>query len=370
MATQGIQFTDYSQFASAGTTGGECCNIFGVHPIDGGESIVNLVPHNNYSTLGNALNRLGYEGWMFHNNTYTFYERDYTHNLMGYNHGYMGLGNGMEAYVTPQWPESDLEMVRGTYDDIYGASEPYNVYYMSVSGHSNYSREDNDMSKLYWDEVEGLDYSEPVRAYLACNIDLDRAMEYLIGRLEETGQADHTVIVISADHFPYGLDDDGALGSLTYLSELYGYDVETIFQRDHNRLIVWSGSLEGNDPIVVDEPVSSIDVLPTMLNLLGVEYDSRLLPGRDVFSGASPLVFDLSHDWRTDLGTYYAGSGTFVPNEGAEIPDGYVESMSTVVDGKISYCRGVVTTDYYGHVFGPAPDAATVHDEALATATS
>ena len=304
---------------------------------------------------------------MFHNNTYTFYERDYTHNLMGYNHGYMGLGNGMEEYVTSQWPESDLEMVRGTYDDIYGAQEPYNVYYMSVSGHSDYSRDENDMSRLYWDEVADLDYSEPVRAYLACNIDLDRAMEYLIGRLEETGQADHTVIVISADHFPYGLDDDAPLGQMPYLSELYGYDVETVFQRDHNRLIVWSGSLEGKDPIVVDDPVSSLDILPTMLNLLGVEYDSRLLPGRDVFSDSDPLIFTVGYDWRTNLGTYIAATGTFTPViDGAQVPDEYISQMNAIVGNKLSFCRVIVETDYYDHIFGPSPDTQQVHDDAVA----
>jgi lipoteichoic acid synthase len=161
-----------------------------------------------------------------------------------------------------------------------------------------------------------------------------------------------TAIVIGADHFPYGLDDDGPLGSLPYTSELYGYDVQTYFQRDHNRLIIWSASLEDKKPITVDTPVSAIDILPTLLNLFGCEWDSRLLPGRDVFSDKPALVFNLSYDWKSELGTYYAGAQEFVPNDGAKIPKGYVEKTSADVANRINYCRGVLTTDYYRHVFG------------------
>lgn len=366
MANKGIQFTDYYQFDSAGTTGGECGNIFGLLPTEGGSSVKMTVDHNNYYTMGNALNRLGYNGWAFHNNTYTYYSRDLTHNNLGYNNGYMGYGNGMEQWVTWQWPQSDLEMVQGTFENLYGstAHEPFNVYYMSVSGHSGYVPGENAMSDKHANEVADLPYSDPVKGYLACNIELDAAMKYLIGQLEAKGMAAHTVIVIGADHFPYGLDEDGPLGSLPYTSELYGYDVKTYFQRDHNRLIIWSGALEDEEPLVVDEPTGAIDILPTLLNLFGCEWDSRLLPGRDVFSDKPALVFNLEYDWKSDVGTYYASSGTFEPNAGVTIPDGYVEATCADVANRVSYCRGVLTTDYYRHVFGDPQDVQSVHDAA------
>jgi lipoteichoic acid synthase len=178
-------------------------------------------------------------------------------------------------------------------------------------------------------------------------------MEYLIAQLEAKGMADHTAIVIAADHFPYGLDDDGPLGSLPYTSELYGYDVSTYFQRDHNRLIVWSGALEAAEPIVVDTPTSSIDILPTLLNLFGCEWDSRLLPGRDVFSDAEAIAFNANYDWKTELGTYYASSGKFVPvSDDVVIPDDYVKNVKAIVKNKINYCDGVLETDYFRHIFG------------------
>lgn len=361
LATEGIQFTEYYQFATAGTTGGECAHLFGCLATEGGDSVKGKASDNNYFTMGNVLNRLGYNGWAFHNNTYTYYDRDITHENLGYNNGFMGYGNGMERWVAWQWPESDLEMMQGTFDDLYGDAEPFNVYYMSVSGHGGYSWDGNMMSYKNREVVEaaGLGFSEPVQAYLAANVELDRGVGYLVEQLEARGMADRTVIVISADHFPYGLDSDG---SLSCLSELYGYDVETSIQRDHNRLIIWSGSLEGADPIVVDDPVSAIDILPTLLNLFGAEWDSRLLPGRDVFSEAQPVVFNLSYDWVSDLGTYFADSGTFIPHEGAVVPDGYVEATARSVENKVNFCAVLLEYDYYGHLFGAEGDVQAVHD--------
>ena len=181
--------------------------------------------------------------------------------------------------------------------------------------------------------------------------------------------ADHTCIVISADHFPYGLDESGSLGSYPNLSELYGYDVTTVFERDHNRLILWSGSLEDEDPIVVDDPVCSIDVLPTLLNLFGVDYDSRLLPGRDVFSDSDALVFDTSYDWKTNEGTYYASTGSFVPaDDAATVSQEYIDEISAIVSNKMQLCYGVVDWDYWGHVYGAADDTQAVHDANQSTA--
>jgi lipoteichoic acid synthase len=278
----------------------------------------------------------------------------------------MGYGNGMEQWVTWQWPQSDLEMVSGTFENLYGGSSPFNVYYMSVSGHSNYDPWDNAMSQKNWDRVADLPYSDRVKGYLAANVELDRAMEYLLKRLKQEHIYRKTVIVISADHFPYGLDDDGPIGQLPYLSELYGYDVTDVFQRDHNRPIIWCGSLPKQGlHLVVDSPTMSIDLLPTLCNLFGLPWDSRLLPGRDVLDpDTQGLAFNLNYDWRTSLGTYWGGSGTFVPVEGAQVPDGYVDAMNTTVANKIRYCDGVLSTDYYRHVFGDPQDVQAVHDAA------
>ena len=350
LATKGINFTDYYQPASAGTTGGEYQNIFGMMPTAGGMSFKNTADNLNYFTMGSQLNRLGYYGMAYHNNSHTYYSRHKTHINLGYSGGFMGYGNGMEQYVKKCWPQSDLEMIAGTLP-TYIDKQPFNVYYMSVSGHSGYNRAGNAMTAKNWDTVKDLPYSDQIKGYLAANLELENALSYLVSELENKGIADDTVICIGTDHFPYGLDQGGALGNMPYLSELYGYNVTTYFERDHSRLIIWSGCLEDKEPIVVDSPTFSLDILPTLSNLFGTEFDSRLMPGRDVFSDAEAIVFNMNYNWKTDLGTFYGGK--FTPaDENTDIPDGYVNRIKTIVRNKIRYCSGALDSDYFREHFG------------------
>lgn len=351
LATKGIQFTDYYQPASAGTTGGEYQNIFGMLPTSGGKSFKNAAKNYNYMTIGSQLDRLGYYGKAYHNNSYKYYSRHETHTKIGYSDGYMGYGNGMEEYVTKAWPQSDAEMIQGTFP-TYVDKQPFNIYYMSVSGHSAYTTSGNKQTRKHWDKVQHLNFSDPVKGYIAANLELEAAMAWLVNELETRGIADNTVICISTDHFPYGLDNDARLGDMPYLSELYGYNVTDYFQRDHSRLILWSGCLEDMEPIVVDSPTFGLDILPTLSNLFGTEYDSRLFVGRDVFSDAEALVFNTNYDWKTDLGTYYNSKGKFVPkDENAVIPEDYVKTMKAIVRNKYKYCSMALNEDYFGYLF-------------------
>ena len=119
---------------------------------------------------------------------------------MGYE--YKGLGNGLNVKET--WPESDFEMMELTVPE-YINSEPFHAYYMTVSGHMQYSFTGNYIARKNMDFVKDLAYSDQAKAYLATQIELDRALEYLMNELEEAGVADRTLIALSADHYPYGL---------------------------------------------------------------------------------------------------------------------------------------------------------------------
>ena len=350
--TKGFRFTDYYQPASAGTTGGEFQNIFGLLPMAGGASVPKFTGGGNIAlTLSQQLNRQHYWGKAYHNNDYTFYSRNITHNSLGFSEGFMGYGNGMEQYVKLEWPESDLDMIEGTIPEFIDQKH-FHVYYMTVSGHSGYGRYGNAMSAKNWDMVKDMDCSDPVKAYYACNIELDKALGALVRALEKKGIADDTVICLTADHFPYGLDDNASFGRMYYLSELYGYEVRNSIQRDHNAAILWCGALEQEDPVFIDAPTSSLDLLPTLLNLFGLDYDSRLLPGRDVFSDAEAIYFDRDYNWKTELGYFLSATQKFYPNEeDADIPEGYVDRIKTTVRNKITYCQGVINSNYFAYLY-------------------
>ena len=131
------------------------------------------------------------------------------------------------------------------------------------------------MASRNWNQVKDLPYSHKAKAYLATQVELDKAIGELIKELETAGKLEDTVIVISPDHYPYGL-------TLEELNELSTYERDERFEKHHTPLLIWSASMK--EPVKVEEVCSSLDVLPTVLNLFGVEYDSRLLMGNDILS--------------------------------------------------------------------------------------
>ena len=352
--TKGINFTDYYQPAWGGSTStGEYSVLMGLVPMAGVKSMKNTIGLNLYYTIGNALTREGYNSYAYHNNSNTYYSRHLTHTNFGYSE-FIGMGNGMEEGVENRWPASDEEMMKFTFDK-YCSEEPFNIYYMTVSGHCLYSWTGNSMSKRNRETFENMDASETIKAYYAANYELEKGLGYIVSQLEEKGMADDTVIVISTDHYPYGLEKGESWGNdKDYLGELYGYDpAGNIFLRDHSALIMWSGCLEDREEkVIVDTPVYSLDILPTLLNLFGIEYDSRLLVGRDVFSEAEPLVLWTNYSWLTDKGTYDARTGTFTPRDGITVDDAYVKRIKSIVGNKINYSKSVISLDYFGVLFG------------------
>ena len=345
---EGIQFTEYYQpLWAAGTTGGEYSNVVGLVP-GGGQCMKEACQQDLFLTIGNQLQALGYSSAAYHNNSYTYYDRHKTHTLLGYDE-FIGMGNGMEEGVRNCWPQSDEEMFDFTIPKHLD-KQPFSLYYMTVSGHSAYSRSGNSMSKKNYDVVKDLDHSEAIKCYIAANLELEYAMASLVRQLEEAGIADDTVVVISSDHYPYGLDESDTWGTdQDYLSELFGRECDSRFVRDRNALVIWSGCIEDAD-IVVDTPTYSLDILPTLSNLFGVPYDSRLLVGRDVFSEEAPLVFWPDHSWKTDKGTYDSSSRKFTPNEGVTVEEGYAKRISAQVSNKLSYSKAIQTQDYFDYV--------------------
>ena len=193
-----------------------------------------------------------------------------------------------------------------------------------------------------WDKVKSLPYSARAKGYLATNIELDKAVGRLLEALEQTGKLEDTVIVISGDHYPYGLTIDE-------INELSKYKRDSVFEKFRMPLLIWSGSME--NPIKVDKLGSSLDILPTVLNLFGVEYDSRLLMGRDLLSDSEPLVILSDRSFITNKGKYNAMTGRFTRNDKAQIEDDYIEKINNEVYKKFQISRLILENDYYRVLF-------------------
>ena len=343
LTQQGIIFNNYYNTFPNTTTDGEYALMQGLYPDAGRSKAVSSLyaSRNSYLpfTLGNVFqSQRGVESFGYHNYRGSYYGRSESHPNMGYTMKF--AGDGMT--FTTNWPASDLEMMEQSVDDYIG-KEPFHAYYMTFSGHYKYDIGTNEMAKRNWDQVKDLPYSSnAIKAYLSCNIEFDKAIGYLMERLEQAGVADRTAIVIAGDHFPYGLKD-------SEYAELIGHDIDG-FSKFKTTLIFWVGGLEKN--IVVDEYCCNVDVLPTILNLWGFEYDSRLLAGTDVFSDGTHAAVLVDKSFLTDKVWFNASTGEIryqVPE--SEIPEGYVENMNQLIATRFSISADILNTAYYNFVF-------------------
>ncbi len=336
--SEGFQFTNfYTPGWSVSTTDGEYVALTGLIPKSGVRSFTESADNYLPFTMGLQTTIYGYSPIMaYHNHTYDYYSRDLSHPNMGYE--YKALGLGLD--ITETWPESDLEMMELSVADYIDSDELFHAYYMTVSGHQLYSFTGNAMSYKNRSYTENLDYSEPVQAYLAANIELDLALEYLLEELENAGKLENTVIVLSADHYPYGLTVDE-------LSEMNGEPVNEIYGIYQNALLIWSGSME--EPIVIDKLAQSLDIIPTISNLMGFDYDSRLLMGNDILGDDyEPLVIFSNRSFLTEDGFYNASTQEFTENDGvAEVSSEYIQERSKIIDLKFEISELILDYDYY-----------------------
>lgn len=340
MAGEGFVFENfYNPIWGVSTSDGEYVTLQGLIPKSGvwsfSESSDNYLPF----CFGNMMGKEGYSAKAYHDHTYTYYDREKSHPNMGYD--YKGVGNGLD--VESLWPESDLEMMEKTLPEYVG-TEPFHVYYLTVSGHMNYNFYGNMMCYKHKADVQDMltaGYSEAAAAYIAGQMEFDKAVEYLINELDKNGVLEDTVIVISGDHYPYGL-------TVSETEELYGGDIDENFELYHSTLIVWNSEME---TVHVDKYCSSLDILPTLANLFDLPYDSRLVMGTDILSDSPPLVIFNDRSFITEYGRYNSKTDTFTVNAGMTVPDGYAADILQKVNSKFAYSAKILENDYYARVF-------------------
>lgn len=346
LANGGFVFNNFYNSYQSVTTNGEYTFCMGLFPdlsrnkSDGSfkASSNNLLPF----CMGNMFKTEGVNAHGYHNYRGTYYSRVTSHPNMGYTMKFME--DGMEFSST--WPTSDLEMMEQSVDDY--INEPrFHAYYMTFSGHYRYSFATNPMCKKNEEEARRLagdrGYSEPVLAYIACNLELEHALTYLMQRLEQKGVLDKTVIVLTGDHYPYGLN-------YNRYNEFAGHVVDTKFAKFKSTFICYNSAM---DPIKVDAPCSTPDILPTLLNLFGFNYDSRLLAGVDalctnrehmaVLSNQSFITNKVMFDSGANQVTYLADEHSIAAN--------YVEDTINLIKQKMTFSAAILDGDYYRFVY-------------------
>lgn len=359
MKYNGFNFTNYYQPSWGGSTStGEYSFLFGLVPYDYTQSINKTIDNENNLTLPHILKNMGYKTCAFHNGSYTYYDRHLTHRNIGFD-DFIAIGNKLESYTDEINPEDD-DMIKNTLDAL-ATSEPFCFYYMTISGHASYNKpydkrvnkNINRVRERYGDTLPSL-----LENYLCYQLYLEDGLKYAIDVLSKKGLLDDVVFCITADHYPHALDgkyvDKNTGEEKSIFSKLYNEENINKYVLDKNELIIWSGCME-NDlkeyKTTIDDVTHSLDILPTLLNLFGIDFDSRLYVGRDVFSDKAPLVIYNNRSFITNNGVYDITRDRFIPNDKNEVLiDEWLQYIKNIVNGKVEYSYLVVKYDYFKYL--------------------
>ncbi len=352
LINNGFRFKNFYQpHGASSTSSGEYAFMTGMIPVDNDKTFVNSERNNMGFTISMKLKENNYNTYSFHNGRSTYYGRDETHDsLMGFDK-FMANDTGLNE-LSQQFRTDDINLIKIMYD-MTSKKRPFLSYVMTYDGHKPYIGEMTPKLNEYYkrvDERYTTWYTNAVKFYIAKQMYLEEGLTYLIEKLEEDNLLNDTVICMVPDHYPYGLinvsEDLG--DNIDYLLDFYKdeqLDYNKTF-RDRTDIILWSGSLENDQKSYVKEiekVTNTIDLTPTLLNLFGIEFDSRLYPGNDVFADREGRAI-----YQTGIYVNDELENKIVTSRMSKNND----KISYEIFNLINYCKFNVKNDYYGYLVG------------------
>ena len=350
LINNGFKFNNFYQpHGASSTSSGEYSFMTGMIPINNDRTFVNSINNNMGFTISMKLHDLNYQTYSFHNGKSIYYGRDETHDsLMGFSR-YIANDTGLNE-MTNQFYTDDYNMLKVAYDMV-EKDKPFLEYFMTYTGHKPYVGELTGVIQDYYNKIDFKykdTYTSPVKYYMAKNMYLEKGLEYILEKLEEDNILNDTVICMVPDHYPYGfINVNEQVGNdVDYLLDFYKTDLihTNKSYRDKTEIILWSGSLENEYKYKVkpiDKVACTIDLTPTLLNLFGIEFDSRLYPGRDIFANEKgKAIYQTGMYVNSELVNKY--TTLTIDNENDE--------EVVEVNNLLNYCRFNVKNDYYGYI--------------------
>lgn len=292
-----------------------------------------------YESLFNLFNRANYHTSSYHDYTDHFYYRSIYHPNMGSQNYYdvnkLGIKLGSEYQP---WP-SDVELIEKAVPHFIN-EDKYMAWLTTVSSHMTY-KNSSKTGDMYLDLYKDEDWDMTAKRYMSKLKIVDNAIGELLQELEDNGKLEDTVIMLFADHYPYGLSNDA-------FSEIAKYDTSSNGDTDRTPFIIYNPSLEAKK---FDDYTTFVNILPTLANLFALDYDPRLYGGTDLLSDSyEGIVVFADGSWRTDK-AYYDATKSKINYIGADkYTDEEIISINTKVKNEMKMDNLAIKTNYFAYL--------------------
>ena len=302
----------------------------------------NVYKNNTYfESIFGLFNDAGYRTNSFHNFVEWYYYRSTIHPNMGSSKYYGARELGIKTSSNyGEWP-SDIELMDKAFDIILNdtSDKPFMTFITTVTSHQPYSNSSTYGDK-YRKEFSSQGYSNSVSRYLSKLKVVDEALGVMLQKLQTANVLDDTVIVMLADHYPYGLKKD-------YVKEMIDYDLSD-YDIEKTPFVIYTPNMISKE---YTEYNSYINLVPTLANLMNLEYDPRLYMGTDLFSKdyESRVVF-ADGSWKNDI-AYYNASTSKIKYYGEETySNEEILRINNAIDKQISMSSKAIKSNYFNYL--------------------
>lgn len=248
------------------------------------------------NSMAHIFKKLGYSVNAFHMNTGEYYSRFTNYDNWGYDN-YYGLID-MKNYEDDSY-KLDRELILNTeFSDLMFPSDTLFVNYLiTYSTHMPFTNNKNSVCKILDNLdnktneiktetiVEQVLLTEEECARRQAK-ETDYMVELLLEKLKEKNLYDNTVIVVFTDHYLYTLEDKTILDN---------YKNTTNNLINKTPFFIWSSKTNKKD---INQVTSQLNILPTTLNLFGIEYNKNNYIGEDALNNKyHGIVFFNDYSW-------------------------------------------------------------------------
>lgn len=344
LMSEGINFTNFYTPVYGGirTFNTEfCINTGSFLSSQGGYAFDYVTNHYNQS-LASLLTEQGYSCKTFHYNDPSFYSRGVFSPAMGYDE-YVCYDDFVEE--TDEKKRKDL-----LYDDqllldnpglrseFFRQEQKMLNFVITRSAHLSYKY--NEVLS-YWGlkkypQFRGMtDHEEEDCAYLKAKL-VDDFFARMLQELKVQGQLDNTVIIGVTDHYSYGVKDEQLVLERSGVTDALLLEKTPCF--------IWSEDLQSRK---VEKVLNTSDLLPTILNLMGVESTYAYI-GQDAFDdGYVGFVPFPDGSWISSMEAYNAGTKEYLELSKTETTEAFRMEMAAKTAQFTRINNLILETDYY-----------------------
>lgn len=302
----------------------------------------NVYKRNTYfESIFGLFNDAGYRTNSFHDFIEWYYYRSTIHPNMGSGKYYSARELKIStANYYGEWP-SDVELMEKAFDIILNdkSEKPFMTFITTVTSHQPYTVSSTYGDK-YMSDFKKDGYSTAVSRFLSKVKEVDNALGTMLKKLEDAGKLDNTVIVLMSDHYPYGLKKD-------YVKEMVKHDLSD-YEIEKTPFVIYSPTMEAKE---FTEYNSYINLVPTLANLLNLDYDPRLYMGTDLLSSdyESRVIF-ADGSWKNEKAYYNASTGKIKYYGDEEYSSDEILRINNTINKKISMSSKAIKSNYFDYL--------------------